>query len=88
MALHEHLKDADGYLARMNASLREKARIVNYIGPEVKDILDVGCADGAITRVLADVLHLCHQRGHRISDEIRFTRQGQVSCTCRIVGLA
>lgn len=55
MALHEHLKDADGYLSRMNASLREKARIVEYIGPQVTDILDVGCADGAVTRVLADV---------------------------------
>jgi len=55
MALHEHLKDADGYLARMNASVREKVRIVNYIEPEVKDILDVGCADGAVTRVLADI---------------------------------
>jgi 2-polyprenyl-3-methyl-5-hydroxy-6-metoxy-1,4-benzoquinol methylase len=56
MALHNNLKDAEGYLSRMAASVQEKARIANYIDPRTTAILDVGCADGAITRVLAEAL--------------------------------
>ncbi|MFM2374582.1 MAG: hypothetical protein RLZZ234_577 [Candidatus Parcubacteria bacterium] len=56
MALHNNLKDAEGYLARMEASVREKARIADYIPPTVTSLLDVGCANGAITRVLAEAL--------------------------------
>jgi 2-polyprenyl-3-methyl-5-hydroxy-6-metoxy-1,4-benzoquinol methylase len=56
MTLHNNLKDAEGYLSRMAASVREKARIADYIDPLTTAILDVGCADGAITRVLAEAL--------------------------------
>ncbi len=63
MSLHENLKDAEGYLARMGASVCEKARIANYIPASASSILDVGCADGTITRILAEALPRTHFLG-------------------------
>lgn len=41
------------YLERMAKPLQEKLRIARYLQPRGAAILDVGCADGAVTRALA-----------------------------------
>lgn len=41
------------YLARMSRPVREKLRVAKYIPVTARTILDVGCADGAITLALA-----------------------------------
>jgi 2-polyprenyl-3-methyl-5-hydroxy-6-metoxy-1,4-benzoquinol methylase len=43
------------YLERMAKPLREKLRVARYIHPGAKTILDVGCADGAVTLALAEL---------------------------------
>ncbi|OGZ99053.1 MAG: hypothetical protein A3C07_02740 [Candidatus Sungbacteria bacterium RIFCSPHIGHO2_02_FULL_47_11] len=47
------IKNEHRYLARMEAPLREKVIVARYIPKKTKLILDVGCANGAITRELA-----------------------------------
>src|SRR3989344_3406815 len=41
------------YLARMARPLREKLRVARYIPQDARTVLDVGCANGAITIALA-----------------------------------
>ncbi len=43
------------YLDRMAKPLQEKLKVSKYIPEEVKNVLDVGCADGAVTRALAEL---------------------------------
>src|SRR3989344_7484993 len=47
------IKNEHRYLARMEAPLQEKMIVARYIPEKTKLILDVGCANGAITCVLA-----------------------------------
>jgi len=47
------LTDKSGYLARMEKPLQEKLKIREYISPQANRVLDVGCADGAVTVALA-----------------------------------
>ena len=49
------MADRAGYLARMAKPLQEKLRIARYL-PREGAILDVGCADGIVTRALALLL--------------------------------
>jgi SAM-dependent methyltransferase len=49
------MADRAGYLARMAKPLQEKLRIAKYL-PWQGAILDVGCADGVVTRALAHLL--------------------------------
>lgn len=43
----------DIYLSRMEAALEEKLKIMDFIPQESRDVLDVGCANGAITKIMA-----------------------------------
>ena len=47
------IKKESRYLKRLTASLRQKIIIVRYIPKNTKLILDVGCADGAVTLEIA-----------------------------------
>jgi SAM-dependent methyltransferase len=47
------MKDSPGYLSRMSNSLGDKLRIGEFLAPSGESILDVGCADGAVTKALA-----------------------------------
>ena len=47
------LVDRQIYLERMSKPLQEKLRIIKFIPENAKSIVDVGCADGTITIVLA-----------------------------------
>jgi 2-polyprenyl-3-methyl-5-hydroxy-6-metoxy-1,4-benzoquinol methylase len=47
------LADSQGYIARMSAGLHDKLRVGRYLPPNARDVLDVGCADGALTLALA-----------------------------------
>ncbi len=63
MALHDTLRDKAGYLARMAKPMQEKLKVAGYINPNVQNVLDVGCADGQITRALADIFPATHFLG-------------------------
>jgi SAM-dependent methyltransferase len=47
------IADREGYLARMAKPLREKLRLARFLPAGAADVLDVGCADGAVTCALA-----------------------------------
>jgi SAM-dependent methyltransferase len=47
------IADREGYLARMALPLRAKLRIARFVPPGATAVLDVGCADGAVTCALA-----------------------------------
>lgn len=47
------IKDREGYLARMVGPTPDKLRMGVYFPAETRSILDIGCADGAITREFA-----------------------------------
>lgn len=47
------LRDRQGYLARLAAGLHDKLRVARYLSPDAGRVLDVGCADGALTLALA-----------------------------------
>lgn len=50
----EHgITDRAVYLERMAKPLQTKLRVAQYIDPKASRILDVGCADGAVTLALA-----------------------------------
>jgi SAM-dependent methyltransferase len=50
------MKDSPGYLSRMSNSLGDKLRVGEFIGASGKSVLDVGCADGAVTKALASIM--------------------------------
>lgn len=50
-----HLADSSGYLKRMSKSLSDKLRVLDYFHSKPGRALDVGCADGTITQVMAEV---------------------------------
>src|SRR5262249_1149167 len=47
--------DKKGYLEKMSHSLQEKLKITNYIDRPEGRFLDVGCADGTVTKALAHI---------------------------------
>jgi SAM-dependent methyltransferase len=47
------LTDRQVYLERMARPLQEKLRIARYLPTDARAVLDVGCADGTVTRALA-----------------------------------
>ena len=47
------IKDREVYLERLAGPLEEKLRVAKYISADAKNVLDVGCADGAVTIALA-----------------------------------
>jgi 2-polyprenyl-3-methyl-5-hydroxy-6-metoxy-1,4-benzoquinol methylase len=47
------MTDWQVYLDRMAKPLQEKLRIARYLPPRGAHVLDVGCADGTVTRALA-----------------------------------
>jgi 2-polyprenyl-3-methyl-5-hydroxy-6-metoxy-1,4-benzoquinol methylase len=47
------MKDSPGYLSRMSNSLGDKLRIGEFLAASGESVLDVGCADGAVTKALA-----------------------------------
>jgi 2-polyprenyl-3-methyl-5-hydroxy-6-metoxy-1,4-benzoquinol methylase len=56
VALHnsrEFMKDSPGYLSRMSNSLGDKLRVGEFLAARGETVLDVGCADGAVTKALA-----------------------------------
>jgi 2-polyprenyl-3-methyl-5-hydroxy-6-metoxy-1,4-benzoquinol methylase len=50
---HQELVDPRVYLQRMAAGLHDKLRVAAYLPPTASTVLDVGCADGALTLALA-----------------------------------
>lgn len=72
------LNDRKGYLERMSKALYEKLRVLEYIPEDVKRILDVGCADGSITRPIARLRPGAHVKGVDISDDfIKTANEGE-----------
>jgi SAM-dependent methyltransferase len=49
------LADRRVYLERMAKPLQEKLRIARYVPAGARAVLDVGCADGTVTRALAEL---------------------------------
>jgi SAM-dependent methyltransferase len=52
----EFMKDSPGYLSRMSNSLGDKLRVSEFLAASGDTVLDVGCADGAVTKALASSL--------------------------------
>ncbi|MBI4068158.1 methyltransferase domain-containing protein [Candidatus Kaiserbacteria bacterium] len=52
-SIHEGFHDRKGYLERLAKPMQEKLRIAEHIPPHASLLLDVGCADGAVTRELS-----------------------------------
>jgi 2-polyprenyl-3-methyl-5-hydroxy-6-metoxy-1,4-benzoquinol methylase len=50
------IADWQVYLERMAKPLQEKLRLARYVPPRGASVLDVGCADGAVTCALATLL--------------------------------
>ena len=48
-----HLADSQGYLQRLAAGLHDKLRVERYLRAGARAVLDVGCADGALTIAMA-----------------------------------
>lgn len=54
VAAGDHLlNDREGYLQRLAAGLHDKLRVARYLPADASNVLDVGCADGALTIALA-----------------------------------
>lgn len=51
-----NIKNLDVYLERMAKPLAEKLKIVKYLPEGAENVLDVGCADGAITLEMSSLL--------------------------------
>jgi SAM-dependent methyltransferase len=65
----EGMPDVHGYLLRMAAPLRDKLFMSHFIAPDAKHVLDVGCADGAITLAQAEMFPKVHFHGIDLSGE-------------------
>ncbi|MBP7118985.1 class I SAM-dependent methyltransferase [Candidatus Woesebacteria bacterium] len=57
------------YLARMSKPLAEKLKIVHYLPEKPLEVLDVGCADGAVTIEMARMFPETHFHGIDINPE-------------------
>ncbi|MBI4134306.1 MAG: class I SAM-dependent methyltransferase [Candidatus Terrybacteria bacterium] len=53
MSKHRIIRNERVYLARMSRPMQEKLRVAKYIPQDARTVLDVGCANGAITIALA-----------------------------------
>ena len=49
------LAHPDIYLERLSRPLQEKLKVLKFFPPHSSQILDVGCADGTVTRAIASV---------------------------------
>ncbi len=47
------IEDMELYLSRMSKPLAEKLKITKFFEPTISSVLDVGCADGIITKEMA-----------------------------------
>jgi SAM-dependent methyltransferase len=47
------MNDAGGYLRRMSNGMADKIRVARFLAEAGESVLDVGCADGAVTKALA-----------------------------------
>lgn len=55
----ENIKNYDVYISRMEASLQEKLYFLNGLSPDVKYILDFGCADGVLLEAVKESGYTC-----------------------------
>lgn len=53
--MEHQLQNRAVYLERMSKPLQEKLRVTHYIDNDASHILDVGCADGAVTLAMAEL---------------------------------
>lgn len=70
------LADPCGYLARMAKPLEEKLKVAQFVPQNALSILDVGCADGAVTCALAELFPQAQVTG--IDLESYFLKSAQV----------
>lgn len=67
---HMHqIVNPEVYLSRMSKPLAEKLKIVNFIPHDSSQVLDVGCADGAVTIEMARMFPNTHFHGIDINPE-------------------
>jgi len=72
MSSHESIPpivDTQRYLGRMSQSLEDKLMLCHYLPSHTKRILDVGCADGAVTIELAKRFPHAHITGIDLDQE-------------------
>jgi len=67
--LEKGFHNKQGYLERMAKPLQEKLRITEHISPNASEILDVGCADGVVTKALALLFPHTSVHGIDLSDD-------------------
>lgn len=67
--LESGFHNKDGYLERMGNAFKEKMRVAEYISPDAKKILDVGCADGPVTKGFGHLFPNAEVKGIDLSDE-------------------
>lgn len=68
-ALETAMKDPRGYLDRMEKPLQEKLRVAEFIDPKATDLLDVGCANGAVTNGLAHMFPNAKVQGIDLNED-------------------
>lgn len=64
-----NIDNTDVYLARMAKPLAEKLKITRFFPEKFVDCLDVGCADGVVTREMAKMFPQASFRGIDLSEE-------------------
>ncbi len=68
-SLEKGFHNKDGYLERMGNAFKEKMRVAEYISPDAKKILDVGCADGPVTKGFGHMFPQAEVKGIDLSDD-------------------
>lgn len=74
------LSDRTGYLQRLAAGLNDKLRVARYLPDGASSVLDVGCADGALTVALAAYYPGVHFLGIDLDEG--FIAQAQEHARC------
>jgi SAM-dependent methyltransferase len=69
MPLNNEIADRSGYLARMTGPLQDKLRPSMYFPRNTRAILDIGCADGAVTIEMAKMFPQALVRGIDLDPE-------------------
>lgn len=77
------ISNYEGYLQRMTRGLYDKLFFIDKVGNQINTILDVGCADGYLTQVMASVFN-CRVIGYDLDAEMIATASAKYAEDTRL----